>query len=458
MAVAREGAGVADVADAQQFGGEALGPDGEAAVGGHAVLEDLGVAFQRCGVQFVRGDGVHQHGVVVDALPAGRDLDAPEQQVEPAREVRVEAAVGVVVGVRVEGPGSAGVLGHEHEVAALRFGVVLAEQPFGFRVEVFAAHLMTVLLGDQFAGVQQRDTWNVRRHVGKGGVQQRELGLAPLLQPGHDGGEQAVFQTHHVFLVLDEAHFHVQRQVLVQVAAGGVLLGAVHGRDLEHALEHAHHDLLVKLRTLRQVRRLTEVVNGKQVRAALRACRDDLGRADLGEAFLTQVVTEGRHQFGLHLQRGAFLQAAHRDHAVIQHGFGVHVPFHFGNLDRGGFRGGGDHPEVLHLHLEPPGRFGVGFHGAGHLDAALGQGQVQAAADALRDAAHVAQHQELHAPQVAAGVQETLHFHGLPLVLGQFSRERSGHGLSLGHEQFSFIEKPPPDSGRGAQRHSERVP
>ena len=42
------------------------------------------------------------------------------------------------------------------------------------------------------------------------------------------------------FLVLDEAHLDVQAQVLVEVAAGGVFLGAVDGRDLEHALEADH--------------------------------------------------------------------------------------------------------------------------------------------------------------------------------------------------------------------------
>ena len=45
-----EGPGVADVGEAQKLLGEALGPDGEAPVGGHAVLEDLQLPLEGLGV------------------------------------------------------------------------------------------------------------------------------------------------------------------------------------------------------------------------------------------------------------------------------------------------------------------------------------------------------------------------------------------------------------------------
>ncbi len=376
--------------------------------------------------------------MVVDALAARRDLDATEQQVEAARDLAAEAAVGVAVRMRVEGPGGAGVLGDEHEVAALGFRVVLAQQTLGFRVEVLAADHVPVLFLHERAGVQQGDARNMGGHVGNGGAQQVELGLRGGFQAGHDAGQQAVLEAHDVFLVLDEAHLDVQAQVLVQVAARGVLLGAVHGRDLEHAFEHADHDLLVQLRALREVRGMPEVVDGEQVRAALRACRDDLGRADLGEPLGHQVIPERGDQFGLYLQRGAFLQAAHGHHAVVQHGFRVDVPFHLGNLDRAGLHGGADHAELTDLHLEPAGRLGVRLDGARDLHAALRERQVQALADALRDAAHVAQHHELHAAQVAAGVHEALQAHGLAVVVFQVAGEGAGQALLGGFRGVRF--------------------
>ncbi len=76
-------------------------------------------------------------------------------------------------------------------------------------------------------------------------------------------------QRHHCEMVLDEAELHVQADVFVEVARGVVRLGAKDRSNLEDALEDANHDLLVELRTLRQVGGPSKVVQREDVRAAL---------------------------------------------------------------------------------------------------------------------------------------------------------------------------------------------
>ena len=64
-----------------------------------------------------------------------------------------------------------------------------------------------------------------------------------------------------VAVVVDEAHLGVERDVLVEVARVSCGSARKTGPDLEDALEHADHDLLVELRALREVRRPAEVVD-----------------------------------------------------------------------------------------------------------------------------------------------------------------------------------------------------
>ncbi len=80
----------------------------------------------------------------------------------------------------------------------------------------------------------------------------------------------------------DEADLHVHADVLVQVARGGVRLGTEHGGDLVHPLQRADHHLFIQLRRLREGGIAIKVAHGKEVRAALRRARNDLGRVNLG--------------------------------------------------------------------------------------------------------------------------------------------------------------------------------
>lgn len=66
-------------------------------------------------------------------------------------------------------------------------------------------------------------------------------------------GEEGFLQPHQVLLVRDEAHLHVQGEVLVQVAARVVLLHAPHRGHLVDPFKDPHHDLLVKLGGLGEV-------------------------------------------------------------------------------------------------------------------------------------------------------------------------------------------------------------
>ena len=88
-------------------------------------------------------------------------------------------------------------------------------------------------------------------------------------------GDHVAQHRHHGEVVLDEAHLDVQADVLVEVARRVVRLGAEDRPDLEDALEDADHDLLVELRTLRQVRRAAKVVEREDVGAALGRRRDE---------------------------------------------------------------------------------------------------------------------------------------------------------------------------------------
>src|SRR5688500_16997172 len=100
-------------------------------------------------------------------------------------------------------------------------------------------------------------------------------------------------QRHHITVVVDETHLRVERHVLVQVARSVVWLRAEYRAHLENALEDPDEHLLVELRTLREVRRLTEVIEAETVRAALGRGGDDLRREDFSETLLAQ-----RHAIG----------------------------------------------------------------------------------------------------------------------------------------------------------------
>ncbi len=96
------------------------------------------------------------------------------------------------------------------------------------------------------------------------------------LQPGGQIRQPGVLHRHHILVACHEPHFRVQARELVDVTCSVVLLCPIGGRDLEDALEHAHHDLPVELRALSEAGDLTEVVQREHARPALRARAHEL--------------------------------------------------------------------------------------------------------------------------------------------------------------------------------------
>ena len=78
-------------------------------------------------------------------------------------------------------------------------------------------------------------------------------------------------------MILDEAKFHVQAHVLIDMARRVVRLSPENGADFKDAGKHAHHDLLVELWALRQKCVAAKIFQLKHVRPALRGRGYQLG-------------------------------------------------------------------------------------------------------------------------------------------------------------------------------------
>ncbi len=122
---------LAHVVLAEHLHQQARQPEAEAAVRRRAVAEEVQVVCDRAGVDaLVRGLG-EQHVVAVLALGAGRELDAPPEQVEAARQSRIVGVAHVV-----EGPHRRGVVGDERELVAVLGGHQRRQRALARRVEV----------------------------------------------------------------------------------------------------------------------------------------------------------------------------------------------------------------------------------------------------------------------------------------------------------------------------------
>src|SRR5258708_12170822 len=97
------------------------------------------------------------------------------------------------------------------------------------------------------------DMRDLRRNSGYLDTQQLQFAGILFAERFQDTGDHVTQQSHHGKVVLDKAKFNIQAHILIDVARGVVWLGTKDRTDLEDALEDSHHDLLVKLRTLRQV-------------------------------------------------------------------------------------------------------------------------------------------------------------------------------------------------------------
>lgn len=103
MQVAGKQRGPADVVGLDQAGDPALQPDGEAAVGGHAVTKGLQVVAVGVAGLFTDPQRLLVVGPLVQSLAAGDQLEAAEKQVEGVRPPGV-----VRLGVGVKGRVTAG--------------------------------------------------------------------------------------------------------------------------------------------------------------------------------------------------------------------------------------------------------------------------------------------------------------------------------------------------------------
>src|SRR3989344_1244608 len=91
------------------------------------------------------------------------------------------------------------------------------------------------------------------------------------------------------------------------------------------ALKNSHHDLFVKLRTLREMRDMSKVWNIKGIRSALGIIADQLWRLDLRKSFVGEKLTKCADDMRLHRKNCPLLWLTHRKRQVVQ--IGVDIKF-----------------------------------------------------------------------------------------------------------------------------------
>ena len=222
--------------------------------------------------------------VAVQALPAGDELETPEEQVEAVRRCRPGR-----VRVGVEGPLDHRVAGHEEEVRAVLAGRPLAEPSFvGGREVGLTDDLLPRVRFDELLGQFEVDGRDPSRYHRQLDAELRDVVRGSLGDRLHHSVDHVPQHDHDVGVVGDESHLGIERDVFGEMASGVVGFGSEHRTDLVHALEHADHHLLVELGALREVSRSPEPVDREDVRSTLRRRLDHLGRVDLGEVALVE--------------------------------------------------------------------------------------------------------------------------------------------------------------------------
>ncbi len=93
------------------------------------------------------------------------------------------------------------------------------------------------------------------------------------------------------------------------------------GGNFVHALKHANHHLLIKLRALGEVGGSAEVVERKDVCPALRPAVDDFWGMDFREAVFKKEAPKPRANALLHLEDGALLLVSKGEGAVVEQRF-----------------------------------------------------------------------------------------------------------------------------------------
>lgn len=345
--VAGEHGRVAHVLEAEQVHRDALKPEAQTAVRGHAVFVRHEIPLEIVRIHAARAHLGDLFVVVVDALTTRRDLDAAEQKVEAERVFRIFRIVH-----RIERTLFGRIMGDEQEIAAELLLCPLAEDLLLFGLEVaIVRDLLLVFFGDDLLCVHELDERDLFDH-GEIDVEKRKLFRILRFEQFHDVLEGARLHVHDVVEAVDEPHFKVHAHIFVEVTGGVVMLGAEHGPDLEHALIHGHEHLLVKLRALREEHLFAEIVQLEDVCATFRALRVDLGRADLRKVLRKEKIAESAGDPLLDLEHCALLGIAKRHGSEIEIEIERNVVQLFFVDDNGHLLGGrGEHFDVVDLHL-----------------------------------------------------------------------------------------------------------
>ncbi len=158
----------------------------------------------------------------------------------------------------------------------------------------------------------------IGRKLRNSGTQQVQLVRTIGCHAIDDIVQQRCLQSHHILLTFDEAHLHIERDILVQMARSIVLLRTISRRNLEDALVDTDTNLLVELRRLSQIDLLAKIVHLEDIGTTLCSLRDNLRGINLGKAILRQEVCKRLSDSRLHLKNRHIARVTKCDLTIIK--------------------------------------------------------------------------------------------------------------------------------------------
>ena len=289
----------------------------EAAVGRHAVAEEVEVELDGAEFHTLLFRLAHQHVVAVFALRTGGDLEPLPEEVEALGHLGPAGVAHVVERAHLDR-----VVGHENELVPELLPNVGADAPLALGVEipvVLSRDVMAEAFEDS-VGLVHRDPRE--RNLGNHDVDaERLLDLlaVDLSHPRERVGEPALLEGHDVLVGINPRDLHVHAGELGVVPRRERRIGAEHRTDLEDPVEpRGHGHLLVELRALGETGRAVEVLDLEQLGAALAGAAHQLRRMNLDEALGHPVLAHGLLDEGLDAEGEQVLRAAQVDVAPVK--------------------------------------------------------------------------------------------------------------------------------------------
>ena len=178
--------------------------------------------MERIGVHATTDHLLAVVGFLMDTLAAGGDLETPHEEVEAERQRRV---LGVVH--RVESAVLGGEMGDEDEVRTVFLEGVLADSALLFRREVIltaVVRLTETVLKEDLVYLAQLPCGNLLGEDGVDGIEELQLMRTIALYDGDDMAQQRRLESHDILLTFDEAHLHIEGDILVEVAGSSMFL------------------------------------------------------------------------------------------------------------------------------------------------------------------------------------------------------------------------------------------